>query len=181
MISNNDFIYTRVKLLYEALSRNGYLLPQEKSRLCNLLYLQQIKDGRCFAFKMIDVRVANWKRIIHTRQATALPKDSILGESGAAIAYGRRDLACVIMVGFARLLRTMEILMVRAKQVIMMPGIAKICLMLPESKGTTRTRVPEQVIIIEYPPVVKFLKGVFRGKGPDELIYMGGQRSFGKT
>ena len=49
-------------LLYESLLRNGFVLPEYKSALCNHQYLLDVKLGRVFCFKEQDV---SYKNMVH--------------------------------------------------------------------------------------------------------------------
>jgi hypothetical protein len=55
-------IMEQPELLYESLQRNGYVLPDYKSALCNHQFLIDVKLGKVFCFREQDV---SYKNMVH--------------------------------------------------------------------------------------------------------------------
>ena len=55
-------IMEQPELLYETLLRNGFVLPDYKSALCNHQYLIDVRLGKVFCFKDQDV---SFKNMVH--------------------------------------------------------------------------------------------------------------------
>ena len=55
-------ILEQPELLHETLLRNGFILPDYRSALCNHQFLLDVKLGRVFCFKESDV---SFKNMVH--------------------------------------------------------------------------------------------------------------------
>ena len=80
-----------------------------------------------------------------------------------------------MLLGFAGLLRTMEIAKVKKEHCVAMEKGKKWCILLPWTKNATRTGNSEQVII-DSPVLVKFLAWYLRKLSDEDLLYEGGAR-----
>ena len=121
--------------------------------------------------------VKNWERTLTRQRALPLSKKIVIGMAGAAYAYKLDDVACLLLVGFVGLLRTMEFLTLKVGDIMFLGKDEKAFLMLSSTKGTTRTGQAEQVMIHD-PVVTRALRLAVKNKQVDELVYSGGQVGF---
>ena len=64
-------------LLYESLLRNGFILPEYKSALCNHQFLLDIKLGRVFCFRESDVSYKNMVHKLSTKDLNIRLRDKL--------------------------------------------------------------------------------------------------------
>ena len=65
------------ELLYEMLQRNGFILPDYKSALCNHQFLLDVKQGRVFCFREQDVSFKNMVHKLTTKDLNTRLRDKL--------------------------------------------------------------------------------------------------------
>ena len=122
--------------------------------------------------------VKNLERTLTRHRALPFTKRLVVGMAGGCYAFGRDDLAVVLLVGFTCLLRTTEALSLTPGQVTLVANGTKAVIFLPQSKGCVRSGVPDQVTL-EDPLVVRALARCMEAKSPSVPIYQGSAKTFG--
>ena len=119
----------------------------------------------------------NWERTLVRKRAFPLPRNCVIAFAGVAYAYKRLDLSAILLTGFLCMLRTMEAVTLQVHQIIFFPGVDKAIISLPDSKGSHRKNVTEQVVV-EDPLVLASLALACRGKKPSDCVYEAAPRNF---
>ena len=139
-------------------------------------FLPELRHGLPISRQYLN----NWQRILHRKQALALPKHIVFGMVGYAVAHDMVSFGVVLLVGIRCLLRTMEAVDLRVRDIKFLFQSNKVCLFLENSKRASRIGIPEHVFC-DIPMVVQALHEVVKDKDPNEFIYQGNQSSFGQT
>ena len=111
----------------------------------------------------------NWQKTLVRKQAFPLPALWLQALMGIAFVRKRFDLATAMLLGFAGLLRTQELILLDRSQLTFLPN-GKMTIALWESKGAKRSGRPEIVIIGEK-PIVAAVRRYCAGLRPHERIY----------
>ena len=110
-----------------------------------------------------------WKRAELPRRAFPLRPEHVFAMAGAAIAAADQRFALAISLAFHCLLRADEILSVTPACWVPHPSRSSAILVLPRSKGFSRTGNQESVVVSD-PLLVKFGSAVFAGIAPHEHL-----------
>ena len=119
--------------------------------------------------------LTNWSKGLTRRRALPLPLNVCMGMAGAACARGDHGFAISLLLGFVALLRSVEIVTLRARQIrILRCGEAAV-LMFESSKGAVRRGTPETVMVHDR-GVVQMLHHRIAGLPADGHVFGGSGR-----
>ena len=107
----------------------------------------------------------NWSRTQHVRRAVPLSLEVLLGFCGFHALFGRWHVVGALYVGFLCLLRTGEILSLKAGQITLSVDSGVALLAMPASKGAKLKNVGESIVVSD--PTARALLAFFcRGCSP---------------
>ena len=91
--------------------------------------------------------IRNWGTTLARKRACPLPRELVLAMAGAAFLRRRPDVAAVLLVGFAGLLRTAEMVSLKREQLLLLMrrGQKAVAISLVDTKTAKRKAAPEQI------------------------------------
>eukprot|EP00959_Pyramimonas_sp_CCMP1952_P038401 803485-Pyramimonas_sp.AAC.1 len=105
----------------------------------------------------------NWGSVLHRKRAFPLPRAILGAMVGAAMSYDRLDLAALLLAGFLGLLRTAEIVGLKAGQLHFSPDGRKVLIMLYDTKTAKRKGGNVEHVIIHDAVAIKALQAASAG------------------
>ena len=119
-----------------------------------------------------------WGTLELPDRAPPLTTGFVTALAGAALSEGSFRMCVILLLGFHALLRTGELLQVRAQHIVFQAGHPTALLTLPTTKSGQRLRnVPESVTITD-PTLLDYLAVLLPRLWPGELIFPGGDHAF---
>lgn len=111
----------------------------------------------------------NWRRSISFRQAVPLPPNALFGIAGCLVGTGRLRLGAALLIGFAGLLRTTELLTLTKEQIVFTRNNRCAVLSLPDSKGAKRKNAAGHVMLSD-PQIILLLRCALVELQPNESL-----------
>ena len=111
----------------------------------------------------------SWNKALHRNRALPLPKDLLLAMVAVALLRNKHRLGLALLVGFAGLLRTGEILSLTKGMLSVHGADSLLVVTLPETKSGHRRGESEHVLIYDK-LIIGLCQKVVRHWHPDELL-----------
>ena len=110
----------------------------------------------------------NWQREIVRKRALPIPCFVVKGMAGMALAFNRRDLAVLLPLGFACMLRTGELLGMQKRDIAFNPKMTSAVICLPQTK-TSGPNTEE--VVLRDPLLVRALFALVKNLRPGDTLY----------
>ena len=110
------------------------------------------------------------------QRATPLTPELLMAFAGQAFRWKQFDLGWLFVVGFTLLLRTGELLSLRAQDVLL--SNAGGVVFLAPSKGAKRSLIPFERVEISEKATVQAFKALLKGKKPGDLLWTSSRQAF---
>eukprot|EP00438_Fugacium_kawagutii_P017413 Skav229252 [mRNA] locus=scaffold2154:303067:303867:+ [translate_table: standard] len=154
----------------EFLWEEGYSKSEASYALASIQFHRpQVKGQLVWSWKLAKT----WSQLELPTRATPLTPELLMSLAGQCFTWRKPRMGWLLVLGFTGLLRTTELLSLRKKDVIL-PAIShplqEAVLLLPSTKGTKRSLVPLDKIVIDEAVGIQALRHLCEGLRPGETL-----------